>query len=140
MSLPNVNNGNEILLANISATSTTAYTYRTNPFSSSTNTGIQLFPVYYQNSNLACIVAIYVVNQSNEAVSVTPISNITNEQSVPDFTYGSAAQIAAGGADMLYVYMKGVNPQPAEFISLSFKYSTVPTSTTNYVAAWARFY
>ena len=124
--MPSTNGlGNATLFASLAITDTTAHTYRTNPLKN--GTGIAILPALYNRSPKPYTVAIPVQNGANEELTVAVIGNIDTSQAFSDYTLGTGT-IPASGADILYIYMKGANAFPSEFVSLSLSYTTAPTS------------
>ena len=127
--------GNAVLLASISITDITAHTYRTNPFLK--GSGISIIAGSYNRNPRPYTLAIPISNTANEELTAAIIGNIDTTQAFPDYTLGSGT-IAASSQDILYVYMKGPNAFPSEFVSLSLSYATAPTSGS--VLAYILFY
>ena len=124
--MPNTNSlGNAILFASIAITDTTAHTYRTNPLKN--GTGIGIIPAFYNRFPKPYTVAIPIQNGANQELSAAVIGNIDTSQAFSDYVLGTGT-IAANSTDILYIYMKGANAFPSEFVSLSLSYATAPTS------------
>jgi len=126
-----------ILLANIDITDTTAHTYRTDPYSSKKGTGIKIVDAMHNRNPPPYTVAIPVSNGAGEELTVEVIGNVDTTKTLADYVLGTG-NIAANSSDILYVYMKGPNAFPSEYVSLSLSYSTAPTSGG--VKAYILFY
>jgi hypothetical protein len=94
---------------------TNVHTYRTDP------SYISLAPMLKRYDEYA----VWVYNGTNQAINAQVIGNVTNDQSYPDYTIGSAYTVASSAANM-YVLAEDVALTP--FISLSISANTAPTS------------
>lgn len=130
-------NSSELLFASIAITDITAHTYRTDPFSTKTQTGIQILPAVFNRQPPPGVAAIVISNTENEELTAAVIGNIDTTQAIPDYTIGTGT-IAANASDILYVYMQGPNAFPSEYISLSLSFATAPT--TGNVLAYLKYY
>lgn len=133
------NNRSALLIASIAITDTSVHTYRTDPMAVNDGvpSGIDIIPAMFQREPKPYTVAIYVQNTGNEELTVVPIGNIDSSKTYLDYNIGSGT-IAAGGADILYIYMQGANAFPSEYMSLALSYATAPTSGS--VTAYVLFY
>jgi hypothetical protein len=69
--------------------------------------------------------AVWVYNGTNQTINVQVIGNVTNDQSYPDYSIGSAYTVNPGYANM-YVLAEDAALTP--FVSLSISANTAPTS------------
>ena len=127
--------GNAILLASISITDTSVHTYKTNPFKN--GAGIFLLSGTHRREPQPYTVSIPIQNTADQELTVTVIGNIDPTQTFSDYSIGSGS-VSANGQDILYIYMKGANAFPSEFISINLSYATAPTSGS--VLAYVLFY
>lgn len=130
-------NGSELIFAQITITDTNAHTYRTDPYSSKSGTGIKIVPALFNREPAPYTIAIVINNGENQTLSAAAIGNIDDVQTISDYTLGTGT-INASTADILYVYTGGANAFPSEYISLSLQYSTAPSSGS--VTAYVKFY
>jgi len=98
---------------------TNTHTYRTDP------NYILLVPLLKHYDEYA----VWVYNGTNQTVNVQVIGNVTNDQSYPDYTIGSAYTVAMTSTNM-YVLREDVALTP--FVSLSVSANTAPTSGSVY--------
>ena len=131
-------NQSQVLIANLAITDTKTHTYRTNPYSAKSASGIQILPAMLNRQPEPYTLAVVVSNSENETLSVSVIGNIDTTQAIPDYTLGATGTIDASASDILYIYMKGPNAFPSDYISLSLSFATAPTSGS--VIAYAKFY
>lgn len=71
--------------------------------------------------------AIWVFNNENQPVTVTPLANIVGDGSLPDALYQSYT-VGAGSAD-IHAYPFMFNP--TEYLSLQLQFATAPTGPAN---------
>jgi len=94
---------------------TNVHTYRTDP------SYISLAPLLKHYDEYA----VWVFNGTNQTVNAQAIGNVTNDQSYPDYTIGSAYTVASDGVNM-YVLAESAALTP--FVSLQVSANTAPTS------------
>jgi len=94
---------------------TNTHTYRTDP------SYISLAPMLKRYDEYA----VWVYNGTNQTVNVQVIGNVTNDQSYPDYTIGSAYTVGSGAANM-YVLAEDAALTP--FVSFQISANTAPTS------------
>jgi hypothetical protein len=98
---------------------TNTHTYRTDP------SYISLAPMLKHYDEYA----VWVYNGTNQTVNVQVIGNVTNDQSYPDYTIGSAYTVNPGDADM---YVLPVESTLTPFVSVQVSAGTAPTSGAVY--------
>jgi len=94
---------------------TNVHTYRTDP------SYISIAPLLKHYDEYA----VWVYNGTNQTVNVQAIGNVTNDQSYPDYTIGSAYTVNPGYANM-YVLAEDAALTP--FVSIQVSANTTPTS------------
>jgi len=118
--------GNPIPLASISITDTAVHSYLTNP----TQIGIVKFGT---SMPVVRSYALWVYNTENQPVTVTPITNIVNDGSLPDIPIsGTQFSVAAGSTESGSAGW-AVFPfenYSVEYFSIRLSFSTAPTSGT----------
>jgi len=107
-----------VLVKNFPITDTNTHTYRTDP---------SYF--YLVSMPSVSAYAIWIYNSTNQMINVQVIGNLTNDQTYPDYTIGSAYTVASGGTNM-YVLAEDTALTP--FVSLSISANTAPTSGAVY--------
>jgi hypothetical protein len=90
---------------------TNAHSYRTDPSYISLAPLLKRYDVY----------AVWVYNGTDQTINAQVIGNVTNDQSYPDYTIGSAYTVASGGVNM-YVLAEGAALTP--FVSLTVSATT----------------
>jgi len=98
---------------------TNTHSYRTDP------SYISLAPMLKHYEEYA----VWVYNGTNQTVNVQVIGNVTNDQSYPDYTIGSAYTVASDGVNM---YVLAVENALTPFVSLQISANTAPTSGAVY--------
>jgi len=118
--------GNPIPLVSIAITDTAVHSYLTNP----TQIGIVKFGT---SMPIVRSYALWVYNQENQPVTVTPITNIVNDGSYPDIPMtGTQFSVAAGSGESGSAGW-AVFPfenYSVEYFSIQLSFSTAPTSGT----------
>ena len=94
---------------------TNVHSYRTDP------SYISIVPMLKHYDEYA----VWVYNGTNQTVNAQVIGNVTNDQSYPDYTIGSAYTVGPGAANM-YVLAEDTALTP--FVSLQISANTAPTS------------
>ena len=74
---------------------------------------------------------IWVYNSTNQTVNIQAIGNVTNNQSYPDYTIGSAYTVGTNSANM---YVLAVDVALTPFVSVQVSANTAPTSGAVYAA------
>jgi len=124
--LPGISNDLAVLLAYINIKDTNTHTYRTDnmvPYAGSYY-GIGLlhlgnaYPSYKSYS-------IYILNNENQPLNVSVISNIVGDGSLPDMNLLTLQSPISSGDP--YQQAFSFEDYPADYISLSLNYSTAPT-------------
>ena len=77
--------------------------------------------------------AVWVYNSTNQTISVQVIGNVTNNQTYPDYTIGSAYSVDSGFANM---YVLASDAALTPFISVQIYASTAPTSGAVYAVVF----
>lgn len=129
-----------ISLVDLSITDTDLHTWRTNPWSTKTNTGIKLQEAWFgrgRQEKPYTIVA-HIENSEDQELTAQYISNIDGTSTYGDDNIGGSASYPSGTNGRYVGYMQGPNASPAEYISLSLQFSTTPTSGK--VIAFLLFY
>lgn len=94
---------------------TNVHSYRTDP------SYISLAPMLKRCDEYA----VWVYNGTNQTINVQVIGNVTNDQSYPDYTIGSAYTVSSGAASM---YVFPVESALTPFISIQVSANAAPTS------------
>ena len=98
---------------------TNVHTYRTDPSYISIAPMLKHYDEY----------AVWVYNGTNQAVNAQVIGNVTNDQSYPDYTIGSAYTVGSGASDM---YVLSVESALTPFVSVQVSAGVAPTSGAVY--------
>jgi len=98
---------------------TNTHSYRTDP------SYISLAPLLKHYDEYA----VWVYNGTNQAVNAQVIGNVTNDQSYPDYTIGSAYTVGSGASDM---YVLSVESALTPFVSVQVSAGVAPTSGAVY--------
>jgi hypothetical protein len=98
---------------------TNVHTYRTDP------SYISLAPMLKHYDEYA----VWVFNGTNQTINVQVIGNVTNDQSYPDYTIGSAYTVGAAFANM---YSFSAETALTPFVSVQISANTAPTSGAVY--------
>ena len=107
-----------VLVKNFPITDTNTHTYRTDP---------SYF--YLVSMPSVSAYAIWIYNSTNQMINVQVIGNLTNDQTYPDYTIGSAYTVASDGTNM---YVLAADAALTPFVSLSISANTAPTSGAVY--------
>ena len=102
---------------------TNTHTYRTDP------NYISLVPLLKHYDEYA----VWVYNGTNQTVNVQVVGNVTNDQSYPDYTIGSAYTVATTSTNM---YVLAADMALTPFVSLSVSANTAPTSGIIYAVVF----
>jgi len=73
--------------------------------------------------------AVWVYNTTNQTINVQVIGNVTNNQSYPDYTIGSAYTVGSGATNM---YVLAEDAALTSFVSVQVSANTAPTSGAVY--------
>ncbi|MEM4067256.1 MAG: hypothetical protein QXV17_10415 [Candidatus Micrarchaeaceae archaeon] len=115
-------------IANITITDTNTHTYQTDPVSATSGTGIDIVKIgniLGTGESQISAYSIYIYNNENQSVTVTPITNIVGDGSLPDIDLYTAYTVDAGDTD---IHSFNFNNYPVEYISVSLNYTTAPTA------------
>jgi len=98
---------------------TNVHTYKTDP------SYISLAPMLRHYEEYA----VWVYNGTNQTVNAQVIGNVTNDQSYPDYTIGSAYSVGSGDSDM---YVLSTESALTPFVSVQVSAGVAPTSGAVY--------
>jgi hypothetical protein len=73
--------------------------------------------------------AVWIYNGTNQTINVQVIGNVTNDETYPDYTIGSAYTVASSSSNM---YVLAMDTALSPFISVAISASTAPTSGNVY--------